>query len=43
MKKSRKESELTTVESQIRGLETRLRYSKNDKDTTVCTFLNTYK
>uniref|UniRef100_A0A6M2DMN1 Structural maintenance of chromosomes protein n=1 Tax=Xenopsylla cheopis TaxID=163159 RepID=A0A6M2DMN1_XENCH len=34
MKKSRKESELTTVESQIRGLETRLRYSKNDKDTT---------
>lgn len=35
MKKSRKESELNTVESQIRGLETRLKYSKTDKEKTV--------
>ncbi|XP_076039544.1 structural maintenance of chromosomes 1 [Oratosquilla oratoria] len=34
MKKSRRESELNTVESQIRGLETRLKYSKTDKETT---------
>ncbi|XP_042870292.1 structural maintenance of chromosomes protein 1A-like isoform X1 [Penaeus japonicus] len=34
MKKSRKESELNTVESQIRGIETRLKYSKTDKDST---------
>jgi len=34
MKKSRKESELNTVESQIRGLETRLKYAKTDKDNT---------
>ncbi|KAF3420484.1 hypothetical protein E2986_06120 [Frieseomelitta varia] len=30
LKKSRKESELNTVESQIRGLETRLKYNKSD-------------
>ncbi|KAB7495934.1 Structural maintenance of chromosomes protein 1A [Armadillidium nasatum] len=34
MKKSRKESELNTVESQIRGLETRLKYSKTDREST---------
>ncbi|CAB3386842.1 Hypothetical predicted protein [Cloeon dipterum] len=34
MKKSRKESELNTVESQIKGLETRLKYSKNDLENT---------
>lgn len=35
VKKSRKESELNTVESQIRGLETRIRYAKSDKDKTL--------
>lgn len=35
MKRSRKESELNTVDSQIRGLETRLKYSKTDKEKTV--------
>lgn len=35
MKKTRKESELTTIQSQIRGLEMRLKYSINDKDNTV--------
>lgn len=35
MKKSRKESELNTVESQIRGLETRLKYSITDKEKTL--------
>lgn len=35
MKKSRKESELNTVDSQIRGLETRLRFAKTDMDGTV--------
>lgn len=35
MKKSRKESELTTVDSQIRGLESRLKYAVTDRDTTV--------
>ncbi|XP_014241768.1 structural maintenance of chromosomes protein 1A isoform X2 [Cimex lectularius] len=35
MKKSRKESELNTVESQIRGLETRIRYAKTDKEKTL--------
>nr|CAH7756245.1 unnamed protein product [Callosobruchus chinensis] len=34
MKKSRKESELNTVDSQIRGLETRLRYAKTDMEST---------
>ncbi|KAL1497486.1 hypothetical protein ABEB36_008443 [Hypothenemus hampei] len=34
MKKSRKESEMNTVDSQIRGLEIRLRYSKSDLETT---------
>ncbi|CAG0917778.1 unnamed protein product [Notodromas monacha] len=33
-KNSRKESELNTVESQIRGLETRLRYARSDKENT---------
>ena len=36
MKKQRKESELNTVRSQIKGLETRLKYSQNDLETTVC-------
>lgn len=35
MKKSRKESELNTVDSQIRGLETRLRFAKTDMESTV--------
>lgn len=35
MKKSRKESELNTIDSQIRGLETRLKYAKTDMDSTV--------
>ncbi|KAJ8915816.1 hypothetical protein NQ315_004628 [Exocentrus adspersus] len=35
MKKSRKESELNTVDSQIRGLETRLRYAKTDMESTT--------
>ncbi|KAK9504798.1 hypothetical protein O3M35_008983 [Rhynocoris fuscipes] len=35
VKKSRKESELNTVESQIRGLETRIRYAKTDKEKTL--------
>ncbi|UYV72660.1 SMC1B [Cordylochernes scorpioides] len=34
MKRTRKESELTTIVSQIRGLETRLKYSITDKDNT---------
>lgn len=42
MKKSRKESELNTVDSQIRGLETRLKYSKTDKENTVLKF-STFK
>lgn len=39
VKKSRKESELNTVESQIRGLETRIRYAKSDKEKTVRFFI----
>ena len=35
MKKKRKESELNTVNSQIKGLETRLKYSITDRDNTV--------
>ena len=35
MKKKRKESELNTVRSQIKGLENRLKYTVNDRDTTV--------
>ncbi|XP_069688454.1 structural maintenance of chromosomes protein 1A [Periplaneta americana] len=35
MKRSRKESELNTVDSQIRGLETRLKYSKTDREKTL--------
>lgn len=35
MKKSRKESELNTIESQIRGLETRLKFAKTDLESTV--------
>lgn len=34
IKKTRKESELNTIQSQIRGLETRLRYSETDRDNT---------
>lgn len=41
MKKSRKESELTTVDSQIRGLESRLKYAITDRDTTVSLQRNT--
>jgi len=37
MKKSRKESELNTVEQQIQGLETRLKYAKGDRESTVST------
>lgn len=33
--KRRKEPELQAMASQISGLETRLRYSKKDRDTTV--------
>jgi len=35
MKKSRKESELNTVEQQISGLETRNKYAKTDSEATV--------
>ncbi|RZF46730.1 hypothetical protein LSTR_LSTR002593 [Laodelphax striatellus] len=35
MKRSRKESELNTIDSQIRGLDQRLRYSKTDKEKTI--------
>ena len=33
-KKKRKESELNTIRSQIKGLETRLKYSITDRDNT---------
>lgn len=39
LKKSRKESELNTIESQIRGLETRLKYNKSDLVATVIIYL----
>lgn len=42
MKKSRKESELNTVDSQIRGLETRLRFAKTDMEGTVSTATHIY-
>lgn len=43
MKRSRKESELNTVDSQIRGLETRLKYSKTDREKTVSNgYVNNY-
>ncbi|XP_026804865.1 structural maintenance of chromosomes protein 1A [Rhopalosiphum maidis] len=35
MKKSRKESELNTVDSQIKGLDMRLKYGKTDKENTL--------
>ena len=35
MKQKRKESELNTIRSQIKGLETRLKYSVSDRDNTV--------
>ncbi|CAB4059541.1 SMC1 [Lepeophtheirus salmonis] len=35
MKNSRKESEIQTIQSQISGLKTRLKYSINDKENTV--------
>ncbi|CAH1783210.1 unnamed protein product [Owenia fusiformis] len=35
MKKKRKESELNTIRSQIKGLETRLKYSVTDRDNTT--------
>merc|ERR1712045_921847 len=34
MKNSRKESEIQTIQSQISGLKTRLKYSTNDRETT---------
>ena len=34
-KKKRKESELSTIRSQIKGYETRLKYSITDRDNTV--------
>merc|ERR1719193_464917 len=34
MKSSRKESEIQTIQSQVQGLETRLKYSLTDRDTT---------
>ncbi len=34
MKNSRKESEIHTIQSQIQGLKTRLKYSISDRDTT---------
>lgn len=37
-KKKRKESELNTIRSQIKGLETRLKYSITDRDNTVSYF-----
>lgn len=40
MKKSRKESELNTVESQIKGLEVRLKYSITDKEKTLSQIKN---
>ena len=39
MKQKRKESELNTIRSQIKGLETRLKYSITDRDNTVGLFL----
>jgi len=39
LKKSRKESELNTVEQQIAGLETRHKYAKGDKESTVSLFI----
>lgn len=35
MKKSRQESELNTIDSQIKGLETRLKFSKGDREKTL--------
>ena len=35
MKQKRKESELNTIRSQIKGYESRLRYTVNDRDTAV--------
>ena len=34
LKSSRKESEIQTIQSQVQGLETRLKYSLTDRDTT---------
>lgn len=39
MKLKRKESELNVIRSQIRGLDSRLKYSRNDKDNTVGYFV----
>ncbi|KAL5014287.1 hypothetical protein ScPMuIL_008557 [Solemya velum] len=41
MKKKRKESELNTIRSQIKGLETRIRYSQTDLDNTRSKSLKT--
>lgn len=35
LKRKRKEAELRTIQSQIKGLDTRLKYTLKDKDSTV--------
>merc|ERR1712083_1269107 len=35
MKNSRKESEIMTIQSQVSGLKTRLKYSQKDRETTM--------
>ena len=35
MKNSRKESEIQTIQSQVSGLKTRLKYSETDRDNTI--------
>ena len=42
-KKKRKESELNTIRSQIKGLETRLKYSITDRDNIVSNLLSYFK
>jgi len=41
MKQKRKESELNTIRSQIKGFETRLKYSVTDRDNMVVFFVYT--
>lgn len=43
MRKKRKESELNTVRSQIKGLENRLKYSMTDRDNTVKLKISAHK
>lgn len=42
MKKSRQESELNTIDSQVKGLETRLKFSKGDREKTVSKLLTSF-